>query len=85
MLLGPDTGLGFTEYFTETWLVDASGEHSFEDGLAFTDDEPELMVLAMLEDETSKRAQFRFDFDLAELRVRVTEAGDIAVESAVAE
>lgn len=77
----PEGPGGFTEYFSDVWLVEAGEEHAFEEGLAFTDHQPELMVLVVLEDETAKRAEFSFDFDLEELHVVVTEAGEIAVQA----
>lgn len=77
----PDEGLGFTEYFSDTWLVDSGGEHTFEEGPAFTDYEPELMALVVLENETAKRTEFSFSPDLTELRVLITEKGEIEVQS----
>lgn len=77
----PDRGLGFTEYFSEVWLVESGGTHTFNEGLAFTDYEPDLMVLTVLDDETARRTEFSFDFDLRELRISVTENGEIDVQS----
>jgi|AntDeeMetagen285_2_1112576.scaffolds.fasta_scaffold00126_1 hypothetical protein len=77
----PDEGLGFTEYFSDTWLVDTGGKHTFEEGIAFPDFGPKLMALVVLENETAKRADFSLSSDLTELRVLVTENGEIKVDS----
>lgn len=76
----PDAGSGFTEYFSDVWFVDAGDEQTFEKGLAFTDHEPELMALVVLDDETASRKQFTFTSDLSELRVVITDRGQIELQ-----
>ena len=77
----PDDGVGFTEYFCGTWLVESDSEHAFEEALTFTDHEPDLMVLVVLENESAKRSEFSFGLDLIELRVTISENGEIKIQA----
>ena len=73
----PDDGPGFTEYFSDAWLVDSGGEHTFEEGLAIPDYGPELMILVMLENGIEKRTELLFSF--TKLKILITENGEIEV------
>lgn len=76
----PDVGSGWTEFFSDTWHLAPGGEHTFEESLAVPDSPVEVMVLVVLEDETAKRAEFSLDFELHELRVVITENGQIKIQ-----
>ncbi len=75
----PKVKSGFTEYFSEVWHLRPGNDKRFEQGLAFTDYEPELTALVALEDETTKRSDFSFDFDLRELQVVITEEKNVEI------
>ncbi|RJT07031.1 hypothetical protein D3261_03140 [Halococcus sp. IIIV-5B] len=75
----PDEGGGFSNYFTGTWLVTSNSEHTFEKELMFTDFEPELMALVVLDDGTRTRTDFTFSLDLTALRIIIADE-DIHVQ-----
>lgn len=75
----PDEG-GYTEYFSDVRLVRPGDSYEFDEGLAHSDYEPELMALVSLENETVERTDFTFDFDTEELRVTVSESGEMEIQ-----
>jgi len=77
----PDEMSGFTTYFDETWELSAGESRTYndEDGLTLGDYGPEVMALAVLDDETTTRSDFGLGFDLDEIRVFITANGDIEV------
>jgi hypothetical protein len=75
----PDEG-GYTEYFSDVRLVRPDDSYEFDEGLAHSDYEPELMALVSMENETVKRTDFTFDFDTEELQVTILESGEIEIQ-----
>jgi len=75
----PDSG-GYTVYFDETRLVRSNDSYEFDEGLAHSDYEPELMALVSLENETVERTDFTFDFNMKELEVTILESGEIRIQ-----
>lgn len=77
----PDDG-GYTEYFSETLQIQASESETFDQGLAFTDYPPSLFAMAMIDGETTQTTEFELSRDVQELRVRITESGQIEMTTA---
>lgn len=70
---------GSTVYFSEARLIVPDDDYEYEEGLAFSDHEPDVMALVVLENETTKRANFLFDYNLNELKIVISEDGQIQV------
>lgn len=73
----PDDGGGYTEYFSETLQIQSGERETFEQGLAFTDYAPNLFAMTMIDDETTSTTEFELGLDVQELRVQITENGQI--------
>lgn len=76
----PDVGSGWTEFFTDTSYLEPGDEETFEERLAVPDAPVQVMALVVLEDETAKQEEFSLDFELRELRVLITENGQIRIQ-----
>jgi len=72
-----DGGYGFVDYFSGNWQTD--GVERFDDAIRGPDSEPWLTVLAMLDDETVARRDFRLSLDAEAIRIQVSSAGELTI------
>lgn len=84
ILTPPEGSGGYTEYFSKALQIQSGEEETFDKGLAFTDYEPNLLAMVMIDDETTMTSEFSFDFDLQKLQVQITDAGQIQISPLVA-
>lgn len=77
----PDGQGGYTPYYDETQQLDPGEGNTTQNAIPFTDHEPEIMVLAVMENESARRADIELSYDLEELRVSITEDEQVEIET----
>lgn len=76
-----DGGSGASLYFDESWQLEPGEEKVYPEALSLLDYQPELLALVLLEDETASSSTFDLEYDLEELRITITESGEIDVQA----
>lgn len=80
----PDETGGYTSYVSEVVQLGPGERETFDEALALTDFQPELLAMAMTDDETTETATFSLDVDLRELVFRITDGGQIRITTTTA-
>lgn len=78
----PDENAGYTEYFSEMIYLQAGERERFDEALTFTDYVPRLLAMAVTDSETTATTNFDLRRELEELRVEITDAGELQMTTA---